>query len=125
MYAILLKAHLALVMLSLLSFILRTSWAYFYPHLLANELALKAHKVVTLLLLLSALLLCITLGQYPLLDPWLTEKLLLLGLYVAGAMMAFNPKLPSILRSVFVAIASVCFVLIFVIAKTHSAIFIS
>ncbi|MBB1267848.1 SirB2 family protein [Shewanella sp. SR44-3] len=125
MYGILLNTHIALVVLSLLSFILRSSWAYFSPQLLANELALKAHKVVTLLLLLSALLLCISIGQYPFLEPWLTEKLLFLGLYVAGALFAFNPKVSRKIRSVFVVFASASFVLIFIIAKTHSPIFIS
>jgi uncharacterized membrane protein SirB2 len=121
MYAMLLKIHLILVGLSIFSFILRTSWAYFHPHLLANEIALKGHKIVTLLLLLSALLLCLSLGQYPFVDPWLTEKLLLLVLYVATALMAFNAKLAPKVRGIFVITACVSLVLMVIVAKTHSS----
>jgi uncharacterized membrane protein SirB2 len=121
MYAMLLKTHVILVGLSMFSFILRTSWAYYYPHLLANEIALKGHKVVTSLLLLSALFLCFSLGQYPFVDAWLTEKLVLLVLYVAAALMAFNPRLVPKVRGIFVITACVSFVLMVIIAKTHSS----
>ncbi|ABE55238.1 conserved hypothetical protein [Shewanella denitrificans OS217] len=121
MYAMLLKTHLILVGLSMFSFILRSSWAYYYPHLLANEIALKSHKIVTLLLLLSALLLCISLGQYPFVDAWLTEKLVLLVLYVAAALMAFNSRLAPKVRGLVIMTACVSLVLMVIIAKTHSS----
>nr|WP_244292131.1 SirB2 family protein [Vibrio cidicii] len=99
MYLLLLKAHVGLILLSFLSFALRTYWGYRGSVWLESELAFKAYKVITLTMLLSALVLCVTINQYPFTDAWLTEKLLLLVAYVACAMLAFKPKLNRQLRN--------------------------
>ncbi|QSX37825.1 SirB2 family protein [Shewanella sedimentimangrovi] len=120
MYPILLKAHLALVALAFLSFLLRTYWGLRKPVMLDNAMAFKAHKLLTLLMLLSAFALCIAVGQYPVADAWLTEKLALLVIYVGFAMAAFRPRAAAPQRLVLGGIASGLFVLMLVIAKTHS-----
>ncbi|MBH9741750.1 hypothetical protein CJ419_18900 [Vibrio navarrensis] len=125
MYLLLLKAHVGLILLSFLSFALRTYWGYRGSAWLESELAFKAHKVITLTMLLSALVLCVTINQYPFTDAWLTEKLLLLVAYVACAMLAFKPKLNRQLRTVFTSVTCILFVMIFYIAKTHAPIVLS
>lgn len=120
MYSIILKAHLVLIILSFLSFVLRTWWGIKESALLHNQLALKAHKVITFLMLISALVLCIMISQYPFVDTWLTEKFALLIAYVAFAIMAFRPQISSKSRYIFASIASGLFLTMFVIAKSHS-----
>ncbi|MGF1757724.1 SirB2 family protein [Photobacterium sagamiensis] len=122
MYSLILKAHLVLIILSFLSFVLRTWWGIKGSALLHNELALKAHKVITLLMLISALVLCFMISQYPFVDSWLTEKLGLLVAYVAFAMMAFRPQISAKSRYIFASIACGLFLTMFVIAKSHSPI---
>lgn len=125
MYLLLLKSHLALILLSFLSFLLRTGWGYKESPWLANKLAFTAHKMITLGMLVSALALCFMISQYPFSDAWLTEKLVLLGVYVAFAMLAFKPNLSPKVRSVFASLTCVVFVMIAYIAKSHMPIFLS
>ncbi|MDP5292505.1 SirB2 family protein [Oceanimonas sp. CHS3-5] len=120
MYQLLLKAHLVLVVLGFLSFVLRTWWGVTGSARLHNALALKAHKVVTLLMLISALGLCLVIGQYPVTDAWLTEKLLLLVAYVAVAMLAFRPVAPARQRYVLAGISCGLFATMLLIAKSHT-----
>lgn len=120
MYSILLKAHLLLILLSFISFLLRTFWGVKGSSMLENALAFKLHKVVTLLMLVSALALCLVVGQYPLTDAWLSEKLLLLVAYVGFAMLAFKPNMAATQRYVFGGIACGLFATMLFIAKTHS-----
>ncbi|WP_107850659.1 SirB2 family protein [Oceanimonas marisflavi] len=120
MYQFLLKAHVALVVLGFLSFLLRTWWGVTHSARLHNALALKAHKLVTLLMLVSALALCVVIAQYPVTDAWLTEKLVLLVAYVAFAMMAFKPEVPARRRYVLAGIGCALFATILFIAKSHT-----
>ncbi len=125
MYLLLLKAHIALIALSFISFLLRTWWGFKGSDLLENKLAFTLHKVITLTMLVSAVVLCFTVSQYPFSDAWLTEKLALLVAYVAFAMLAFRPKLNSKVRTVFASITCVIFGVIFYIAKMHTPIILS
>mgnify|MGYP001359820747 CR=1 FL=1 len=120
MYQLLLKAHLGLVLLGFLSFLLRTYWGVTSSALLKNALALKAHKLLTLLMLVSALALCFTIKQYPVTDAWLTEKLVLLAAYVVFAMMAFRPDALASQRYLLAGVASGLFAVMLFIAKTHT-----
>lgn len=125
MYTLLLKAHLGLILLSFLSFLLRAIWGYKGSRLLESKPAFMVHKVITLAMLASALALCFTISQYPFADAWLTEKLALLVAYVVFAMLAFKPKLSPKVRSVYVSVTCVIFVMIGYIAKSHTALFLS
>lgn len=125
MYPLLLKAHIALIVLSFVSFILRTWWGFKGSALLENKLAFVVHKAITLTMLISALILCFMINQYPFADAWLTEKLVLLVAYVAFAMLAFKPTLSTKTRSVLASITCIIFVMIFYIAKLHTPIVLS
>ncbi|MCJ2376048.1 SirB2 family protein [Vibrio sp. ZSDZ34] len=120
MYTLLIKAHLALIVLSFISFLLRTLWGFKGSPLLENKLAFAAHKAITLTMLISALILCFMINQYPFVDAWLTEKLMLLIAYVAFAMLAFKPSITAKTRSILASVTCFLFVMIFYIAKLHT-----
>jgi len=124
MYPLLLKAHLALLVISLLSFALRTFWAIKGSELINNAIFFKIHKVLNLVLILSGFALCVTINQYPFIDGWVTEKFVLLFAYVGFAMLAFKPKVNLKVRQFCIAVTMVFFVTIFYIAKTKVALFI-
>ncbi|MCG6313090.1 SirB2 family protein [Vibrio vulnificus] len=70
MYLLLLKAHIGLIVLSFFSFALRAYWGFKASTWLMKEWPLKVHKVITLVMLISAIALCLTISQYPLADRW-------------------------------------------------------
>ncbi len=121
MYPILLKAHVILAFFAFASLLLRCYWGLKKPAMLQQALALKAHKLITLLMLLSAIALCLLLGMYPVAQAWLTEKLVLFVLYVGLGIAAIRPGAPDNQRLVLTGAAAVCFVLMMIIAKSHSA----
>ena len=124
MYPLLLKVHLALLLVSLLSFVLRTCWAIKGSEYINNVILFKIHKVLNLVLILSGFALCVTINQYPFVDAWVTEKFVLLFAYVGFAMLAFKPQMNLKVRQVCIAVTMVFFVTIFYIAKTKVALFI-
>lgn len=124
MYPLLLKAHLALLLISLLSFALRTFWAIKVSEYINNVILFKLHKVLNLVLILSGFALCVTINQYPFVDAWVTEKFVLLFVYVGFAMLAFKPQMNLKVRKFCIAVTMVFFVTIFYIAKTKVALFI-
>ena len=124
MYPLLLKAHLALLLISLLSFALRTFWAIKGSEAINNAIYFKIHKVLNLVLILSGFALCVMIDQYPFVDGWVTEKFVLLFAYVGFAMLAFKPLMNLKVRQLCIAVTMVFFVTIFYIAKTKMAFFI-
>ncbi len=124
MYPILLKAHMAFILISLLSFSLRTVWAVRESDKIDDPTYFKIHKALNLILIISGFALCIAVGQYPFIDAWVTEKLILLFVYVGFAMLAFRPNMNMKVRQVFIGLTVLFFVVIFYIAKTKVALFI-
>lgn len=124
MYPLLLKAHLALLLISLLSFALRTFWAIKGSKYINNVILFKIHKVLNLVLILSGFALCVTINQYPFVDAWVTEKFVLLLAYVGFAMLAFKPQMNLRVRQLCIGVTMLFFVTIFYIAKTKVALFI-
>lgn len=124
MYPLLLKAHLALLLISLLSFALRTFWAIKGSAAINNEIYFKIHKLLNIILILSGFALCFAIDQYPFIDAWLTEKLILLFAYVGFAMLAFKPQMNLKVRQFCIAVTMLFFVTIFYIAKTKVALII-
>ncbi len=124
MYPFLLKAHLLLLVVSLLSFALRTVWAIKGSDKIYDEMLLKIHQVLNVVLILSGFALCVAIGQYPFVDAWVTEKFILLFVYVAFAMLAFKPEMNLKIRKVFITMTLVFFVAIFYIGKAKVSLMI-
>lgn len=82
MYFLVKHIHLTAIFLSVSLFILRFVWLLrSSPMLQAKWVKILPHVVDTLLLA-SAAMLCILIGQYPMTDTWLTQKLLFVILYI-------------------------------------------
>lgn len=117
MQPLLLKAHLLILLLSVLSVALRTFWAIRGNDIIHNQMLLKLHKLVSLLVILSGFALCVAIEQYPFVNGWVTEKFVLLFAYVAFAMLAFKPVMNLNLRKGFIGLTVILFSVIFYIAK--------
>lgn len=81
-YSLLKHVHLATIAITLTLFLLRGAWMMAdSPRLRARWVRIVPHVNDTLLLI-SGFGLAITLGQYPLVDGWLTAKLFALIAYI-------------------------------------------
>jgi len=92
MYMALKHSHLLFVAISLSLLMLRFGLALRGSNLLQHKFLKIAPHVVDTLLLLSAVGLMLTIGQYPFVTPWLTEKLIGVLAYIALGVMAFKGR---------------------------------
>ncbi len=74
--------HLICILSSLILFMLRGTWALYYPDKLNAKWVKILPHVIDTVLLLSGLTLAFLLKQYPFVDHWLTAKVLALCLYI-------------------------------------------
>ena len=74
--------HLLTVSISILLFILRYAWMIFESPMLQKKWVKVLPHIIDTLLLVSAIILTIQISQYPLVDGWLTAKVLALLLYI-------------------------------------------
>lgn len=120
-YLLVKHLHMGMAYLSISLFILRSS-------LSVTESPLLQHKVVKILphlidtfLLLFALLLMITIKQYPFIDSWLTAKLIALLAYIGVGSIAIKRGKTAVIRLWASIIAVLIFGYIIGVAKTHHA----
>lgn len=89
-YLLLKHSHLLMVALSIALFLLRAFLLYTWPRALrVRWLRILPHLIDTLLLL-SAIGLMLVIGQYPLVNHWLTAKLLGLLAYIGFGTVALK-----------------------------------
>jgi len=74
--------HLICITLSLLLFMLRGTWALYFPDKLNSRWVKVVPHVIDTALLVSGITLAILLQQYPFVDHWLTAKVIALCLYI-------------------------------------------
>lgn len=79
----------------------------------------RVSHVIDTVLLASAIALTVTIGQYPLLDGWLTMKLGLLVVYIGLGVFALRPALARPARLAFTAAAATVFLFIVSVARAH------
>lgn len=116
MYMALKHSHVGFVYLSLILFVLRFALAYVKPALNNNKILKIAPHVISALLLITAVLLCVQLEQYPFTDAWVTAKLLGLVAYVVFGILAIKKmNVPMFV------LALLTFGYLFGVAKMHSA----
>jgi uncharacterized membrane protein SirB2 len=98
MYEIVKHLHLTTVVLSVVLFLLRFVLNILQsPMLQKRWLKILPHLVDTLLLV-SAATLCLLIKQYPLVDAWVTEKLIALVMYVFMVTLALKLGRNSFMR---------------------------
>ncbi len=82
MYMFVKHLHLTAVALSILLFTLRFIWLLRESALLNKKWVKVVPHIIDTLLLASAITLCVLLSQYPLVNGWLTEKVVGVVLYI-------------------------------------------
>ncbi len=90
MYMLVKHIHLSAVALSVILFVVRFVWAQFNPAFLQRKWVKIAPHIIDTVLLLSAIVLCIMLSQYPFVNDWLTFKVLGVILYIAFGLLALK-----------------------------------
>lgn len=88
--------HLLLVVLSVSFLIIRFAMSLKPAAILQRRFFKIAPHVIDTLLLLSAVMLMLTIQQYPFVHTWLTEKFLAVLAYIALGVMAFRGRTPVI-----------------------------
>ncbi|MGP9800410.1 SirB2 family protein [Rheinheimera sp. NSM] len=88
--------HLLMVVLSVSFLLVRYAMSLKPAAILQRKFFKIAPHVIDTLLLVSAVLLMMTLQQYPFVHAWLTEKLLAVLAYIALGVMAFKGRTAAI-----------------------------
>jgi uncharacterized membrane protein SirB2 len=88
--------HLLMVVLSVSFLLVRFAMSLKPAAVLQTKFFKIAPHVIDTLLLLSAVMLMLTLQQYPFVNPWLTEKFLAVLAYIALGVMAFKGRTAAI-----------------------------
>lgn len=89
-YSILKHSHAGLAYLTILLFVGRFILFYFYPVWRRNKVIKVLPHILDTLLLVFAVLLCITIAQYPVHDHWLTAKVVGLFCYIGFGSIAIK-----------------------------------
>jgi uncharacterized membrane protein SirB2 len=84
--------HLLMVVLSVSFLLLRFALSLKPAAVLQTKFFKIAPHIVDTLLLVSAVMLMVTIQQYPFVNPWLTEKLIALLAYIALGVMALKGR---------------------------------
>jgi uncharacterized membrane protein SirB2 len=90
-YTLVKSIHLATVVITFALFVLRGLWMMVESRMLRVKWVRVLPHVNDTLLLLSGLTLAALSGQYPIIDNWLTAKLLALLVYIGLGMLALKP----------------------------------
>ncbi|MFQ3176468.1 MAG: putative membrane protein SirB2 [Psychromonas sp.] len=120
-YLLVKHLHVGMAYLSLSLFILRSSLSVTASPLLQHKLVKILPHLVDTFLLLFAVLLMITIKQYPFFDTWLTAKLIALLAYIAVGSIAIKRGKTAVIRLWASIIAVLIFTYIIGAAKTHHA----
>ncbi len=121
MYSLFKMTHLLMVALTIGLFLLRGRWMLFSPERLQMRWVKITPHIIDTILLASAIGLCITIGQYPLVDGWLTAKLFGLLLYILLGTIALKRGKTKTIRSAALVAALVILGYLLWVARTHQA----
>jgi len=80
--------HLSLVAFSVIFFIIRAALMFMKKPIHDKKWAKMTSRIVDTFLLLSAFTLCFIISQYPIVDNWLTEKVICVIAYIVLAYIA-------------------------------------
>lgn len=124
MYPIYLKVHIAVVMLSLVLYLGRFVFAFFGSRFATHPIVVKAAGLTLFLVLLSAIGLCVSINQYPVVDGWLSEKLIGLVVYVVLGITSLKPTTARFAQLVFGAVALGAFAATITVAAQRTGFFL-
>jgi len=120
-YLLVKHLHMGMAYLSISLFILRSGLSVTASPLLQHKLVKILPHLVDTFLLLFAILLMITIKQYPFFDTWLTAKIIALFAYIGVGSIAIKRGRTAVIRLWASIIALLIFTYILGAAKTHHA----
>ena len=123
MYMMAKHLHLTAVALSILFFIFRFIWSQFDATALSKKWVKIAPHIIDTVLLASAIWLCIILSQYPLVNAWLTFKVIGVVLYIVFGLFALNKAKTAVGRWAFFVAAIAVLMATAMVAVTKQPLF--
>jgi len=114
--------HVTTVVISISLFVLRFYWMTIESKWLTTKVVKIAPHVNDTILLLSATVLAVNLGQYPFVDQWLTIKVIALVVYILLGTVALKRGKTKEIRLIAGFFAIFTFVFIIFIAVTKAVI---
>ena len=123
MYIAFKHLHMALALVTLISFCIRSYWAFTGSILLNNKIVKVLPHIIDTIFLLSAICLMIILHQCPVIHAWLTAKLIGLLAYIMFGVLAIKKAKTNLQRFVYFSLATACFIYTGAVAITKNALF--
>ena len=120
MYLLLRHIHISAVILSGSLFILRGGWMLWAPRMLDRRWVRVVPHLIDTVLLASAIALTVTIGQYPLVNGWLTAKVGALLIYIVLGSIALKQGRRRSVRIAALIGALLTFGYIVAVARAHS-----
>jgi uncharacterized membrane protein SirB2 len=111
--------HVTCVILTFLLFFIRGIWMMLDSQQLRRKWTRRLPPVIDTLLLASAIVLSVTIRQYPFVHPWLTAKVVALFFYIGLGMLALTYGSTKRIRIGSWIAAQLCFVYIVAVALTR------
>jgi uncharacterized membrane protein SirB2 len=117
--------HVSCVIITFILFFIRGIWMIIDSDLLQRKWARLVPPVIDTVLLASAIVLAVTIHQYPFIHAWLTAKVVGLFIYIGLGMLALTYGKTKTMRiSTWVA-AQLCFIYIVAVAITKNPLVLS
>ena len=120
MYLMLKMLHMSCAMISILGFIFRGVLKLQGSALLEKKFLKIAPHIVDTILIVSAIALTFTIGQYPLVNDWLTAKVLGLLVYIFLGLVTLRFAKTQPVRLLAFVLAIAVFAYIALVARTHN-----
>lgn len=112
--------HVSCVILTFILFFVRGLWMIVDSGLLQRKWTKRVHPVIDTILLASAIVLTVTIHQYPFVHAWLTAKVVALLFYIGLGMLALTYGKPKKIRVFSWLAAQLCFGYIVAVALTKN-----
>jgi len=123
MYMMAKHLHLTAVALSILLFVFRFIWSQFDASILAKKWVKIVPHVIDTILLASAIWLCVILAQYPIVNAWLTFKLVGVIAYIILGLFALKKAKTTLGRWAFFVAALAVLMATAMVAVTKQPLF--
>jgi len=117
--------HVSSVIATFLLFFIRGVWMISDSNLLQRKWAKRVPPVIDTILLASAIVLSVSIYQYPFVHAWLTTKVVALFLYIGLGMLALRYGKTKTIRTGAWVAAQLCFVYIAAVAITKNPLVLS
>jgi uncharacterized membrane protein SirB2 len=115
--------HMTLALITLLGFLMRSTWAFMGSNLLEKKFVKIAPHIIDTLFLLSAIALMVLMQQYPFVHAWLTGKIIGLVAYIVFGVFTLKRAKNNSQRAVFFLLALGAFFYTAKVAMTKNALF--